>query len=292
MTDVSTDTRITHGLLRALDVCGSYTDRFAELFPTADHPDGVEPTRDVCVANAVDFDWHWAMSAMLTSDAQRTFGAALEDGDAIKALRAEREVVRGEYRTALDEWRDKFNQGDDYPGYNASQEVREANQEVHRGYNERIEQLNRREREVHAATFAELYADPTNHSIGLVQARSRADEYAEVDDRRRLSDAERRVERVRRQITEYETSVRDMQRQVQLLQEQLPRYEEALTQVRAEVEPRVAVRERRRAAHRAAHARRRVEELKTSLAEAERLAAEAAAQAESDVVSTGSTTDA
>jgi hypothetical protein len=57
--------RVTRQLLRDVGVCGTYLRRFSDLFPAERYPEGVELNREVCAANADDFDWHWAASEFL-----------------------------------------------------------------------------------------------------------------------------------------------------------------------------------------------------------------------------------
>jgi predicted RNase H-like nuclease (RuvC/YqgF family) len=217
---------------------------------------------------------------MLTSEACQTFNEVDRAGPEATKIREERNALNLRWQNALKSWRDEYDQADNYPGYNASRECRDANTKINKDYHDEVDDLNRREREVTAGTFADLYADPANHSRTLLDARVCADAIAERDDQRRLRDAQNAVDRVKRAITDNQQNVEYYQRQLRDDQDSVPNLEERLAQLQEELRPRQQRRERRAAAARVVQAQRNVDELRASLAEAERLAAEAAAKVE------------
>jgi cyclopropane fatty-acyl-phospholipid synthase-like methyltransferase len=62
---------ITVETLRRLHACTDQVKKFAELFPN-----GVEPTLELCVKHAADFDWSWAACNLLTASARAQYDAA------------------------------------------------------------------------------------------------------------------------------------------------------------------------------------------------------------------------
>lgn len=89
--------KLTLNMLREFGSCGSYLRTFGDLFPQSDerYTHGVEVTREVCVANASNFDWAWAAEVMLTTKAQREYYTIRDSND-----RDYRHYGRGDERRA------------------------------------------------------------------------------------------------------------------------------------------------------------------------------------------------
>jgi hypothetical protein len=267
--DPTTDTRITAELLRVLGACDEYPRRFQEKFPVTEYPDGVEPTPEVCVAHANDFDWSWASAAMLTPDAHRRCQEAVDGRGTTRRWSDEREAIRQERIEARRVWQDEYQQPSDYPDWNASDEAKDAYNAIENRFSTRLEDVDRRVVEERAVRFAELYADPANHGDGLRAARLKVDEIAESNDAALLRDAQQYVNRAERAIRDGEASIRSYRETVERYQQELPGYQAKLDELTTAVEDRRRTRERRRQLVAVAAARRAVEEAQRRLTEAE-----------------------
>jgi hypothetical protein len=64
--------KITAKLLTRKGVCESQLNKFIALFP-----DGVEPTRELCVAHANDFNFSWAAQYLLSPPARKAYSEAV-----------------------------------------------------------------------------------------------------------------------------------------------------------------------------------------------------------------------
>lgn len=270
-TDVDHELRLTSEVLRALDSCGTYTDRFERLFPIEEYPDGVVPTRELCVEHVAQFDWNWAAGTMLAD--VDPYSEVLRTGEVARTLVAERDTLYAEQRRRLDEWRQTHSESSDYPSYGASADAVRENEEIHREYGDALRALDRRTTELCAVTFAELFADVSRHSDRLVQARRRADEHAENVDRRRLDRAVNAVRETERAITLHRDQLATSQREIERLEQRLPEVREAVEKTRATVETRRVVRAARQRNYQVREAEQRITTLREQLAEAEAAAA-------------------
>jgi hypothetical protein len=267
--DPTTDTRITSDLLRALGACDEYPRRFERIFPVTEHPDGVEPTVEVCVANVNEFDWYWAASAMLSRDAHARYTREVDSRTTTQRWDQERNDVRQARHEARLDWQKRFDQPNDYPDWNAPDEAKVAYNTIEDQFTERFANIDRRAVEERAVQFATLYADPANHNDNLRVARLKADGIAEDRDNRLLRDAQRRVSTAERGITDAEASIVAYQQSIEQYRTQLPDYRTRLAEVEAEVQGRRRTRDRRRNVVAVAEARRAVEESQRRLADAE-----------------------
>jgi hypothetical protein len=64
----TTEMKITIQLLESKGACSEQLSKFKKLFP-----DGVTPTRELCLAHAEDFDWGWAASKLLSKEGSEVF---------------------------------------------------------------------------------------------------------------------------------------------------------------------------------------------------------------------------
>jgi hypothetical protein len=60
--------KITAELLIRKGACSAQIDKFWDMFP-----EGVEPTRELCIAHANDFEWGWAAAHLLSLHARKTY---------------------------------------------------------------------------------------------------------------------------------------------------------------------------------------------------------------------------
>ena len=60
--------KITVELLTRKGACQDQVDKFRALYP-----EGVEPTRELCIAHASDFDWDWAAEHLLSAPAWKAY---------------------------------------------------------------------------------------------------------------------------------------------------------------------------------------------------------------------------
>ena len=86
---------VTADMLRDADACAHQVERFQRVFPG-----GVDPTRELCLRHAGDFNFFWAARQLLTPSAWHTFRKSvpsawhvLDDGDEPSAVRAFKEAV-------------------------------------------------------------------------------------------------------------------------------------------------------------------------------------------------------
>ncbi len=75
--------KITKYLLTKHRACRRQVKKFAALFP-----DGVEPTRELCLAHATSFDWNWAAKELLSYSTWRAY-----DEDTAPARKAYDEAI-------------------------------------------------------------------------------------------------------------------------------------------------------------------------------------------------------
>ena len=86
-------TKITVRLLKLKGACPEQVALFASLYP-----DGVEPTKEACLAVAGQFQWGWAAGALLSPSALAAYAAAHKS--ALTAYDAATEPARAAYAAA------------------------------------------------------------------------------------------------------------------------------------------------------------------------------------------------
>ena len=86
--------KITAELLTRKGACKEQVDKFCDLFP-----EGVEPTRELCIAHANDFDWRWAAEHLLSASAAKAYEEAC--APAVKAYNEARASAAKAYDEAL-----------------------------------------------------------------------------------------------------------------------------------------------------------------------------------------------
>ena len=74
---------ITAELLESKKACVDQVDLFRSLWPN-----GVTPTRELCIEHADRFDWHWAAKNLLSEDGYKAYDEAKAS-----ALKAYKEAI-------------------------------------------------------------------------------------------------------------------------------------------------------------------------------------------------------
>lgn len=249
-------------LLELLGACGGPGQTLRRYYPVSEYPDGVPVTREICAERHDVFDWSWAVEVMLTYDAQQAYRRRVDElvnetntADELKRIRHERGLARVN-------WQREFNEEHDEPSYNSSPESRDAWMEFTRRYDEQRQLINQVKAQVYAVAFADMMAEPKNHSDRLVRGLQGVQERIELNERRELDEAKRNVAAIERRLKEAQTSIEQ-------LTEQLPAAQQRVVEAAAQFANRSVTR-----------AEARVTSAQSQLDEARRAADEATAALE------------
>lgn len=241
--------RLTYDVLRGIDVCGGYLDRFRELFPETNerYVDGVEVTPEVCVEHMESFDWAWAYEAMLNRDGQRQYHARLaDDHPTIVAQRDEERKIHERKERELAAWRDRHGERSNYPTSAASTDAGREYDELLSRVATELDDVSARRRRYEVTTFAELVVTPELRSTKLVQALANADQLRENRERERLESAENSLTRVRSRIDSLRAFIVDYQREIVRHEADVPRLERDVATHRVAYNERAVARAERR----------------------------------------------
>lgn len=240
---------MTIDVLNALGVCGTYSNRFRELFPESDerYADGVELTPEICAEHVDAFDWGWAYEVMLNRNGQREYQTLTNgNSDVMTELAADERKMRERHRRAMRTWREKYNQSDSYPSYDCSPEGNEAYHALQEKQREEVNALERKRRTHTATSFAQLVARTEYRSTNLVTALTNAESRREQREREELTRAEANVANVRDSITHLRQTIERHERDIAHHEEQLPTLERALNDARVTFHQNVLRRAERR----------------------------------------------
>lgn len=207
--------KVTKELLNELGSCGDYVRTFMRTFPTTnpEYADGVEPTSEVCVANAADFSWSWAAETMLASDAYDEWCARTQgSSDELRVLLEKRSAAYATFTSDIEAWKLKYDQQYNEPGYDASYEVRESFHALRTRRDETVNQVELEIVELNARVFGELFADPSNHSPKVTRAHEVAERQRETNERAVLRTARSRVTEIERSIAHWRTADAEIER--------------------------------------------------------------------------------
>jgi hypothetical protein len=143
--------RMTKELLAGLGSCGDYVRTFRRLFPIEQYPDGIEINEEVCLEQANQFPWDWAVEQMLTYDGAEEFRKVRNE------LRAEVRALENEQLTKREAWKTQFDQRYNEPDWDTSSEARDAYNALINEYNTRLTELGLTQNQRSARAFGRVF---------------------------------------------------------------------------------------------------------------------------------------
>lgn len=252
---------MTTELLHHAGVCSSYRSTFERLFPSTEYPDGVNVTPTVCEGVADQFDWGSARGYFMNDQGQRQHRTALNrDNPVMTRIHEEAGQIANEREAATVAWQTKYNQGNPWADWDTPEDARTAMRELEQTFDQRSNANSALITQHAARTFADLVVQSKYQRSDMNSLIRAADETRTRNARQALTDAEQDVVTTKSRI---ETAQRDLANWTK----ELPNLERTLVKVRATF-----------TAGEVKRAQARAQSATDAVAEAEKIATEAAAE--------------